>query len=443
MLKKIFLFGFLAVSVCVINAQQPSKEELQKQQRQLQKEIDDLNEANRSNAKNTKDALKKATLIQNKIKKREQLIGSINKDLRRLDDDIYAKQLDIYRLGKELDTLKKNYAQSIVFAYKNRSSYEYLNFLFSASNFNDALKRMAYLKSYRQYRETQAQAIVKTQELRQQNIAALTNSKTEQKTALQTQGNQLKNLEDDKHEMDATVKQLKDQQKEITARLRKTEKQRGDLNRAIDAAIKREIADAERKAKLAAANNPTVSNAPKTSNNNPSNRPSTSGSSATEGVATPHADKTLSIFESTPEGKEIGLNFENSKGNLPWPVSSGFVTYHYGKHEIPGVKGIVEIEEGILISLQVGSTVKCVATGEVMAITDLGDFQAVMVIHGKYITVYNKLASVSVSKGQKVSAGTVVGKSSQGFDGGGEVEFLVRNAATNRYEDPERWLKSK
>ncbi|MFX5714302.1 hypothetical protein ABTE40_21390, partial [Acinetobacter baumannii] len=65
------------------------------------------------------------------------------------------------------------YAKSIVFAYKNRGSYEYLNFLFSATNFNDAIKRMAYLKSYRQNRETQANAIAKSEQLLTEKISVL------------------------------------------------------------------------------------------------------------------------------------------------------------------------------------------------------------------------------------------------------------------------------
>ena len=55
--------------------------------------------------------------------------------MRRLDDNIYLDQLQINHLKLQLDTLKQNYAKSLVFAYKNRSNYDYLNFIFSATNF--------------------------------------------------------------------------------------------------------------------------------------------------------------------------------------------------------------------------------------------------------------------------------------------------------------------
>ena len=104
---------------------------------------------------------------------------SINNQINELDNTIYLNEMDIYRLRKELDTLKVKYAKSIVFAYKNRSSYAYLNFLFSAGSFNDAMKRVAYLKSYRQNRETQASTIVKSENLLQEKIGVLSNNKKE------------------------------------------------------------------------------------------------------------------------------------------------------------------------------------------------------------------------------------------------------------------------
>jgi peptidoglycan hydrolase CwlO-like protein len=164
-----------------------------------------------------------------------------------LNDDIYNKQLEITRLKRQLDTLKQNYAKSIVFAYKNRSSNVYLNFLLSVRDFNDALKRMAFLRSYRQYREAEAQTILKTSELSQQAIVEMNNANEQQTKVLETQSNQLKVLEQDKKEKDQIVIQLKNREKDYLAQLRKTERQRQILNEAIKAVIRREISEAERR----------------------------------------------------------------------------------------------------------------------------------------------------------------------------------------------------
>ena len=353
------------------------------------------------------------------------------------------------RLKRQLDTLKQNYAKSIVFAYKNRGSYEYLNFLFSASNFNDALKRMSYLKSYRQYRETEAQTIIKTQDLRQQAIISMNDSKKEQGMVLQAQSSQLKVLEEDKKEKDQVVRQLKDQEKDITAQLKKREKQRQQLNKALEAAFRRAKEEADRNAKLAKqkAIDDQKKNVAPTDNavrTNPVVKPKSNNTGTTEattGVITAGgaSNRVYSSFESTPEGLTQSINFENNRGRLPWPVSGGLVTDRFGKQVIEGTTMHV-INDGILIATPVGSSVKCVADGIVYLILDLDEYQSVLVQHGKYFTVYNKLSQTSVSKGQTIKAGTVVGKAAVDYDGGGKVEFRVMNEK-NQFIDPERWLK--
>jgi len=53
----------------------------------------------------------------------------------------------------------------IVFAYKNQGIVNYLIFLLSSSDFNQAYKRHLYLKQYAGYRKIQARTIVSMQEL--------------------------------------------------------------------------------------------------------------------------------------------------------------------------------------------------------------------------------------------------------------------------------------
>ncbi len=454
---RLLLLCFLILPVLQLSAQtqgtyQPlTREALQQQQKQLQGEIDNLNAALNSIRKNKKQSITEVAILQRKLAVREKLIHKINQEIQRLNDDIYSKQLEINRLKRQLDTLKQNYAKSIVFAYKNRSSYEYLNFLFSARDFNDALKRMAFLKSYRQYREAEAQTILKTSELRQQAIADMNNSKLQQTKVLQEQSNQLKVLEQDKKEKDQIVNQLKNKEKDYLAQLRKTERQRRVLNEAIKAAIRREIAEAERKererlakAKAGAAKkNSTVTNTPSVKNNTPATTTPKASDEPISGVVSTgrNEGRTYSVFETTPEGREMSINFENNRGRLPWPVSGGAVVGQFGTNIVPGTK-LKETNDGIFISTKIAAPVRCVADGEVISVMDLGDFQGVLVQHGKYFTVYNKLADISVSRGQSVKAGTLIGHAAADFDGEGKIEFRVMNGS-NKFVNPEAWLKSR
>ncbi len=479
MIKRLFIFCFflLAVGATPLFAQQPTKEELQKQQQQLLKELADLNKDLQSIQQNKKAALGAYTVVKRKIDAREALIKNINRDINRLTETIYQNQIEIYRLRKELDTLKLQYAQSLVFAYKNRGNSDYLNFLFSAQNFNDALKRMTYLKSYRQYRETQAETINKTQTLLQGSLNKLNNNRQEKSTVLQSQSDQLKVLEDDKKEKDQVVKQLKSQEKDIAAQIKQREKDRQKLRNAIDLAIKRALAEAIEKEKiakaarlkaaeeekkriaqqqkearekeardkeakdreLAAANAKNNTSTPNKPILRPAQPETPVAKPATAYVEPAKPTRVYNTFESTPEGLTESLNFEKSRGRLPWPLDGGKIYGQFGRQQIEGTK-LVADNDGIFIKTTVGATIKCVADGEVTAVMDLVDFQAVMIKHGKYFTTYNMLSSVTVKQGDAVKAGTVLGKVAADLDGDGQFEFQVLNDR-KVFQNPENWLR--
>ena len=441
-----------------------TKEEIQKKQQELQSELDDLNNTLSQVKKNKKQSISQLALVQKKIKIREAMVENLSKDLRRLDNDISSTTAEIDQLKLQLDTLKLNYARSLVFAYKNRSNYDYLNFLFSATSFNDAVKRIAYLKSYRQSREVQANYIVKTEQIREQKIGVLTSTKTDKNSKLGEQSKQLVGLEDDKKQKDQVVQQLQSQEQDIAGQIKTNEKNRIKLKQALQTIIRREIEEAKRKeqerlrkeAEAAAAEKKrkdqvaqeeadkkrkaAVANQQATTGNDASTSSVARSSvkSSDLSVTTPKSDRTYNPLESTPEGLTQSLNFENNHGNLPWPVSSGIVSIHFGPYVIsPTLKGM---SDGISISLPVGAGVRAVADGVVTGVIDMGGQQVVMVRHGKYFTTYSNLATTSVNKGDEVRAGKAIGTTAADDSGEGQLIFMVTNDKGVNL-DPEKWLK--
>ena len=438
-------------------AQQPSRDDLQKKEQDLRKELAELNNMLVQTQKNKKLSLNQLAIIKKKINQREDLVNTINKQVHQLDETIFNNERDIYRLGKELDTLKIKYAKSIVFAYKNRSSYEYLNFLFSAGNFNDAIKRITYLKSYRQNRETQASTINKSEALLRDKTISLSNNKKEMSKTLTKQSEQLKDLQADKKEQDQVVAQLKGKEREIGNQIREKEKQRQKMQSAMLAIIRRATDEANRKAAAAkakaledskrkepatpkanenessstAANPPAANTRPKLGNETVTGVVSANGAS----------DRAYSPLESTPEGRETSIKFENNRGRLPWPVDAGIVTIHFGTESIPGTK-LNQKTDGIEIALPRGSSIKSVADGIVFYVGDIGGEQVVFIKHGKYFTSYSHLSSINVSTNQEVKAGTLLGKSGVGLDGEGALLFMVNNEK-GTWLNPESWLKAR
>jgi len=453
MKQKISILAFFIIIATVAFAQPQGKEDLQKKEAELKREILELNTSLERIQKNKKASVAQVAAVQQKIAAREALIGNINKQVKLLVEDIYKNELEIYRLKKELDTLKIKYAQSIVFAYKNRSNYQYLNFLFSATNFNDAIKRVTYLKSYRTLRETQVDNIVKTQSVLQNKIGELSNSKKEQGVVLKAQQVHLQELEQDKKQKAQVVKDLKGQEKEISAQIRKKELQRQQMKNAIAAIIKREIAEAERKAKLA--REKEIADAKKLKEQQSKDgliaktTPSTATTTPTKpkvsepvtGMTTAGStSREYSKLESTDELKVISINFEKNRGNLPWPVGLGTVVIPFGQYDAGGkLKGY---SDGIEIGLPMGTSVKSVADGKISYAGDVGGEMVVIVKHGKYFTTYSHLSEILVTKDQEIKAGSLLGKSGSGDDGQGTLLFMVTNDK-NVNLNPKSWLKAR
>ena len=443
----IFLVVFL-ITVVGASAQQ-SREELQKKEQELKKELSDLNRQLSETQKNKKLSLNELALIKRKVAKREELVRGINNQINELDNTIYLNEMDIYRLRKELDTLKLKYAKSIVFAYKSRGSYEYLNFLFSARNFNDAIKRMAYLKSYRQNRETQAVAISQSRAMLTQKVDVLNSNKKERMVTLSAQSEQLKVLQEDKKAQDKVVAQLKGQESVIAKQIKDKEKQRVRMQQAVMAIIKREIEEAARKDKIAkqkalddAKKNAAAANAKNNTSDNVVKNNTAASNSAKNNepiVLAKAGSRPYSPFESTEEGRETSMHFEQNRGRLPWPVDRGNVFIEFGVSTVPGTK-LKQNSDGIHIALPEGSAVKSIADGEVSYVGEVNGDQVVMVRHGKYFTVYQQLSSASVSVGKEVKAGSMLGRSGKSIDGEGSIIFTINNERGVPL-NPDQWLR--
>lgn len=391
------------------------KAKLERERQDIQNEIKEI-QSNYNKVKGLKkESLAKLAILQRKLQLQDRLIGNINKEIRNIDDEIYLGNVEIYRLQVQLDTLKAQYARSVVYAYKNNTSYDFLNFIFSANSFNDALKRISYLKAYRAYREEQVTAITERQRLINDKKQQLLAKQTQKKSALQNQQVQLIELASQKKEKDAVVNKLKSQEKTLSKEIAAKKKRDKQLQSQITAIIRR-IADEERKKDLAL--------------NNPSGNVNKS--------TTTTAKKSTEYFKLNEGQKALAASFEKNKGGLPWPVDNGVVSIPFGSSK---VDNLTIDNPGITISTpSAGNSVKAIFSGEVSAVSNLGDGMMVMIRHGKYFTVYSNITSVSVSKGSTVSTGQVIGKTGEADDGsGGQLDFMLM--VENRNVNPSPWLR--
>jgi len=431
-MHKIILSVFvLGISMMVV-AQQQGKAELEKERAAIQKEIDDVKRSLDETKRNKKASLAQLNAVQKRLQLRQREINVINQQMNLIEGDINQGWRDITKLKKELDTLKLQYGKSVVYSYKNRSNYDFLNFIFSASSFNDALKRVSYLKSYRAYREEQANNIVRTQDQIQAKITSLNQSREQKSLVLKEEDKVKEKLEDEKREKDEVVNKLKAREKELMKEFADKKRQDIKISNAITVAINRAkaaaIAEAKKNAEIAAKNN-AVTAAPVVKNNASNNATTTA----------PKRVEKLSSFDADPAAKILSDKFEFNRGKLPWPIESGRISMHFGPQTIPGTN-LKTDNKFLTFETEAGKSVKVIFDGEVSLITYIGDVQAVIVRHGKYFTTYSNLSSVSVTKGQQVRTGQVLGKVAEKDDNLGELELGISNDV-NRSFDPEKWLR--
>jgi septal ring factor EnvC (AmiA/AmiB activator) len=428
----LLFFVFLARLHAQTPAPVQNRSDLEKERAAIQKEIEDVKRSLDETHKNKRETLGQLALLQRRLRLRESAINNINAQINMIEGDLNESWREILKLRNELDTLRIQYAQSIVFAYKNRSSYDFLNFIFSSTNFNDALHRIQYLKSYRSYREERAENIRRTQILLQSKIDGLKVTRVEKEDAMKKQSKERQLLEDEKKEKDAAVYQLQSQEKELKTEMATKQKQDRKLSGAIAAAIRRATDNAMKEAKKNAASRAAADRVATASAAKSASRSDDNSEPAEPATLNTVKSASKSVFSSEADMNLTG-SFEKYKGRLPWPVT-GTISMQYGPHEY--IKGIYHNNAGVTIDVTAGAAVKAVFEGEVQYIFNIGDVQAVMLRHGKYFTTYSNLSTVSVTKGEHVTTGQILGRVAEIA----QLEFVLSDDK-NRNLDPERWLK--
>ncbi len=371
----------------------------QKNKGQLEKEkkenLRKIAEAERilSETSNKKEAtLGQLKALNQQIKARESLVRSIGSQIRILDGEILDLSIVVSSLQSDLQQLRDEYAEQIYSSYKANKGNSKLMFLFSSQNFNQLLQRLKYLEQYVEARRLQAEQIeVVTKELNdQKNKVGV--KRAEQQTLLNQQVRESRKLA-----------RSKKQQSELVARLTKKERQ---LRREVD---DRKIADRTLNTLIAK----IIADEAKKS--------STASTAEAASVA------------------ELTRMFESKKNNLTWPVSAGFISSKFGKQKHPVLKRITVVNDGVAIQTEKNSQVRSVFDGEVTLIATIqGKNNIVVIRHGDYLTVYARLKTINVKKGEKVRAYDIIGEVYTDKDGVSELEFQVYKGTIKL--NPENWL---
>ena len=353
-------------------SQSKKQKELEERRRELRSEIQQIGVLLFEGKKEQKSVLSVVEDLDFKIKVRKNLISITNQQANLLTREISSNQTKISKLRDKLKALKADYAQMIVKSYKSRSDQSKLMFLLSSTNFQQAYKRLQYIKQYADYQQLQAE-LIKTETARMQalNIELLTQKKSKQ-TLIEDNKKAKFVLDKDLEQQKSLIKEIKSNLTQFTAQLKTKQRESNKIDKEIRKIIQAAIAASNKKA----------------------------GKSSK-----------LKVFSLTPEQKILAANFTANKGKLPWPVVNGVVKLKYGNNPSPIDPSLTIKSNGVRIATSKGGQVRAVFEGVVQGImTPKNGNNTIMIRHGNYITVYKNLSKFYVNKGDKVTTKQVIGE---------------------------------
>ena len=413
-MHRILLFILITSFTGTFAQTSQKQKQLERQKKALLEQIQEMSALRSQQAQERKSLATQIEEISEKISARTQLIRVTNHQANLLSQQIKENQNQMASLKKELEVLKKSYAAVIEQSYKTHSSKSRWLLLLASESFAQGYKRLKYLQQYSQYRKKQAQEIQEKNTLIQQLTDSLSLQHNYQRKIVEENQKEQDRLSQERRAQETLVASIKKKESEYANEIKKKQAQANKIDKEIDRLIRLSIAEANKKGKGKSTSSGTTSTSGKTS-----------------------SDK---IFNLTPEGQALSSDFEANKGKLIWPIERGYKSQGFGTYDDPVYPDLKHYNNGITLMAPRNSDARCVFNGEVSAIISVpGGNKAVQVRHGNFITIYYNLIQVYVSKGQKVSAKTPLGKIFTDSEGRTEMKFFVYKN-TNKL-NPEHWLR--
>lgn len=372
------------------------RKKLEEKRKKIEQELDRANELLQETQKNQQNSMQQLSIISSKIKSREELINTIQFEVKYIDQEIQEKNGVIQSMENDLKTLRGEYAEMLRNAYKNRSDYQKIMFVVSSADFNQAYKRIKYLQQYSDYRKKQAQVIKSTQVRLNNKINELKRIKKSKMDLIGMENKEKQELDKEKKEKQSTLEKLKSKEKDIKKDIQKKNNEIAALKKAIEDAIAKEIEAAK---------------------------------------------KRHQTTQEKEEDVKLMNDFEKNKGLFPWPVDKGIITGHFGKQNHDVLENIQINNNGIDISVSGGSDAHAIFEGTVSKIIVIPNAgKAVLLRHGEYLSVYFQLSNVYVKAGDKVSTRQKLGAVITNENGKTELHFELWRGKT--ILDPALWIKN-
>ncbi len=389
---KIFIIVFLGFLILPASFAQTRKE-LEDQRKKTLDEISYVDNLIKETTKEKSTGIDQLKIIGNKLALRENVISGMKEEINLLTERISFNTQSIDLMEKDLVSMKNDYAKTIVNLYKAKKGNPEVVYILSAKDFNQGYKRLKYLQQVNEFRHKETEIILELKEEIEKskvkleedlaNVSDLKSREEKQRGLLQGEQTKKKRLVNSFGNKEKQLKKELEQKRKIAQRIEK------ELAGIIEAERRK--------------------------------------------------SKTTDL---TPEQKIIGDNFADNKSRLPWPVEKGIVTSQFGIQKHPILEYVTEDNIGIEITSFGKTPVRSIFKGQIVGVFKItGANMGVMIRHGKYLSVYQNLATVKVKQGENVELKQEIGEVYMEENGSkSTLKFMIFN---EKYLDPEDWISKK
>lgn len=394
-----FRRGSLGLLLCLFGgsallAQATNQAELEAERKALTERI----AATQSLLRSTEDDRNRTTqewaVLKTQLNLRQQLLSNLSAERKAAERRFRQRQEGVQTADVQLESIKDEYAEMVRIAARQGGNDQWWQAVFDAEGTTQAFRRLLLIEEYRQAREKQAERIVQSASALRLEMAALETEReslVEVEKKLRSERDAAKNSA---RQMASLVSDFQTRERELKDLLAVEEARRTELGKAIA-----RLMEAAR--------------------------------SRSDGREN---------FAATPEGKIIGAEFKANKGTLPWPVSEGVLVGRFGTHPHPSLPGIRIERRGIDIATSDEAEVTSIFSGRVSnVITIPGGGMVVMVNHGSHRSVYANLGAVSVSNGDNLRTGQVLGTVIDLGDGP-RAHLEIWDGSGSTPVNPEPWI---
>ena len=471
----------------------PTVASLQSQQKRLHQDTEAKKKRKAQVEQGVKNGMQTLLMLTQEIDHQRRVIDTIRHDIGTLDQGIalMGRQLDTLR--QELDERKQHYMKSMRYLHRNRSVQNQLMFVFSADNFNQMYRRLRFTREYATFQKAQGEAVKQKQEQVSAKREELARAKSRMDSLLSRGRREQQQLEGKQGEQQRQVNELQKEQRTLAVVIEQQQRQEAELNASIEKLVAEEIArakalaEAEARKKAAAeqarkrqeelarkraaaeaarkeserriaaakaAEERAKSEARAAARKSAQERAAAERKAREAEQARQQAEQQAArdsqarereiaeVKKSAEEtytvpsaDRKLSGSFEQNRGRMPMPITGGYrLVRTFGSNVIEGLKNVHIESKGIYLKGQQGAQARSIFDGEVSAVFMNAGRYIVMIRHGKYISVYHGLSSVSVRKGQRISARQQLGT----IGGDGIMQFQLRH--WNQPLNPMRWL---